>query len=433
MRYPLVVGVDTHRKANQLHCMDPTGQRLDAFSQSNNRPGTQQTIARLVALLEQNQFDGVRIAAEATNWYWLLFFQHLATDPSLNHWPLELYAFNPRVTAKHRETFQDMDKDDPEDAYVLADRLRLGRELPHPFVFDAEALALRTLTRLRCRLTHDLVQVKLYCLQLIYLKASEYTLRGKAAFEDPFGASSLALLTEFASLEEVAVMEIDELAGWLEKKGRSSFADVFGTARKLQAVAHDSYQLPAALLESVNLGLKLLTQQIGQIERLRKQLDRAIDERLASHPNPLLSIPGIGPVYAAGILAEIGDIWRFEGDEAKVAKFAGLKWRKTKSADRRSEETPLTRRGNHYLRYYLCEAANSVRMRDAEYAAYYQKKYNEVPKHQHKRAVTLTARKLVRLVVRLLTTNQSYQPRGEATREAQAGGSPAQKHRRAKR
>jgi hypothetical protein len=68
MRYPLVVGVDTHRKANQLHCMDPTGQRLDAFSQSNNRPGTQQTIARLVALLEQNQFDGVRIAAEATNW-----------------------------------------------------------------------------------------------------------------------------------------------------------------------------------------------------------------------------------------------------------------------------------------------------------------------------------------------------------------------------
>jgi hypothetical protein len=60
-----------------------------------------------------------------------------------------------------------------EDAYVLTDRLRLGRELPHPFVFDAEALALRTLTRLRYRLTHDLVQLKLYCLQFIYLKASE--------------------------------------------------------------------------------------------------------------------------------------------------------------------------------------------------------------------------------------------------------------------
>src|SRR4029450_8365740 len=96
--------------------------------------------------------------------------------------------------------------------------------------------------------------------------------------------------------------------------------------------------------------------------------------------------------------------------EAEVAKFAGFKWRKSKSADRRSEETPLTRRGNAYLRYYLCEAANSVRRHDASYAAYYDKKYNEVPKHKHKRAVTLRARKLVRLIVRLLMTNQPYQP-----------------------
>jgi hypothetical protein len=32
------------------------------------------------------------------------------------------------------------------------------------------------------------------------------------------------------------------------------------------------------------------------------------------------------------------------------------------------------------------------------------RKYKEVRKHQHKRAVVLTARKLVRIVVRLLTT-----------------------------
>ena len=50
-------------------------------------------------------------------------------------------------------------------------------------------------------------------------------------------------------------------------------------------------------------------------------------------------------------------------------------------------------------------------MHDVSYAAYYEKKYNEVPKHKHKRAVTMTARKLVRLVVRLLTTNEPYQAR----------------------
>ena len=112
---------------------------------------------RLAALLHDGPFDGVRIATEATNWFWLPFFELLGRAPELQPWPLELYAFNPRVTARYRDTFLDMDKDDPEDAYVLTDRLRLGRELPHPFVFDAEALALRTLTRLRFRFTQQLV------------------------------------------------------------------------------------------------------------------------------------------------------------------------------------------------------------------------------------------------------------------------------------
>ena len=40
----------------------------------------------------------------------------------------------------------------------------------------------------------------------------------------------------------------------------------------------------------------------------------------------------------------------------------------------------------------------------------YQRKYQEVRKHQHRRAIVLTARKLVRLVVRLLTTNERYRP-----------------------
>jgi hypothetical protein len=50
-------------------------------------------------------------------------------------------------------------------------------------------------------------------------------------------------------------------------------------------------------------------------------------------------------------------------------------------------------------------------MHDREYGTYYERKYHEVRQHQHKRAIVLTARKLVRLVVRLLTSHQAYQPR----------------------
>ena len=67
----------------------------------------------------------------------------------------------------------------------------------------------------------------------------------------------------------------------------------------------------------------------------------------------------------------------------------------------------MSKAGNPYLRYYLGEAANSVRKHIPEYADFYARKYAEVTK-QHKRALALTSRKFVRLVFGLLAKNQLY-------------------------
>src|SRR5699024_12435967 len=114
-----------------------------------------------------------------------------------------------------------------------------------------------------------------------------------------------------------------------------------------------------------------------------------------------------GPVFAAGILAEIGDIYAFHSQNA-LAKYAGLTWTRSQSGEFEADESRMTKAGNRYLRYYLCEAANSVRSHSAEYHTYYYKKYDEVPKHKHKRALALTARKLVRLIFGLLTKEKLY-------------------------
>ena len=68
----------------------------------------------------------------------------------------------------------------------------------------------------------------------------------------------------------------------------------------------------------------------------------------------------------------------------------------------------MTKAGNRYLRYYLGEAANSMKNHVPEYRDFYNKKYNEVPKHKHKRALALTSRKLVRLIFGLLTKEKLY-------------------------
>src|SRR5699024_6109388 len=99
-------------------------------------------------------------------------------------------------------------------------------------------------------------------------------------------------------------------------------------------------------------------------------------------------------------------------DETKIAKYAGLYWRKHQTGRFTAEDTSLTRNGNQYLRYYLVVAANSVRSHAPEYKDYYAKKYVEVLKHQHKRAFAITARKFVCWVDALLRNNQSYTPKG---------------------
>ena len=52
--------------------------------------------------------------------------------------------------------------------------------------------------------------------------------------------------------------------------------------------------------------------------------------------------------------------------------------------------------------------ADKLRQFNLEYKTYYWRKHQEVSKYQHKRALVLTARKLVRLVFALLTKNTTY-------------------------
>ncbi|MCM8770199.1 MAG: hypothetical protein NC911_11165, partial [Candidatus Omnitrophica bacterium] len=75
-----------------------------------------------------------------------------------------------------------------------------------------------------------------------------------------------------------------------------------------------------------------------------------------------------------------------------------------------SDETGLARKCDKYLRYYLVEAANSLRVHNEQHQIYYQKKYQEVPDHKNKRALVLTARRLVRMVFTLLSKNRLYDP-----------------------
>jgi hypothetical protein len=187
MSHPLLVGVDPHRKTNTVCMMDREGEEAgDRFTVQNNRPGAEAFVREIALRAAEGDFDAIHIAAEATGWYWWHFFQTLDQDPVLQRWPLTLYPFNPRLTANYKKTFVDLDHDDPIDAFVVADRLRMGRDLPAPFHYEECYFPVRMLTRYRYHLVHQLAREKAYA----WPSSTSSTASTRAGTRDPSPTSS---------------------------------------------------------------------------------------------------------------------------------------------------------------------------------------------------------------------------------------------------
>ena len=160
-------------------------------------------------------------------------------------------------------------------------------------------------------------------------------------------------------------MDLHELIAFIMEKGKNRFPDPDSVAKAIQKAARSSYRLPKTVNDSVNQVLSISITSIKALESQIKEFDKAIAAQIELLPNVLTSIPGIGPVYSAGIIAEIGDINRFE-NHAQLAKYAGLAWTQYQSGGFEAQTTRLIRSGNRFLKYYLCEAAFSLVRCDKE-------------------------------------------------------------------
>lgn len=405
MTKPLYVGVDVGKSKNVACFMDSGGTvLLKKATFDNSLSGAEKLVSTTMDLMARAGCDHPVFGVEATSFYHFHLMNFILQNEELKPYRPTVYQLNARNIRNFKKSYTPRGKDDVYDAFVIADNLRFGR-LPKPYEVDEMYLPLQRLTRYRFHLVGSLIREKSYFLTMLFLKFSNYG----DVFSDVFGATSRSLITEFYSPEEIIDTPLEELVQFLVDKGHNHFAEPEKLAKELKRISRESYRMQPKLADSVNLILETSMNNIRFFEQTCRKLDKVIARDMAKLNNPLESVKGIGPVLSAGIIAEIGDITRFD-NQAKLAKYAGLTWNSNQSGEFEGEDKPLNRAGNRYLRYYLIEAADSLRRHNAEYRAYYQKKYREAAKHAHKRALVLTARKLVRLVYALLSKNQLYRP-----------------------
>jgi transposase len=402
----LFVGIDVSKRNNVVRFTDSLGDTLTVFSVQNNQDGANNLLEKLHNTLTSNDFQAVSIGMESTS----IYADHLAiflrNDAFLKKWGAKVFVLNAKQVNAFKKAYPELPKNDNIDTLIIADYLRFGR-ISKEVNPDEKFIALRNLTRARFQVAQNLSREKARFLDTLFYKFS--SLDSSKVFSNTFGATSIAVITEFFSTDDINEMPLEDLAKFVMDKGKNKFDDPEQIANDLKAAARSSYRLPKTVNDSVNQLLAVRLVGMRSLQEQLKDLDKAIESYMQLFPAILNSIPGIGPVYSAGLLAEIADIHRFK-NHAALAKYAGIAWTEYQSGDYEASNTRLILSGNKYLKYYFLEATNKVRIHDAEFKRYYQSKFKEVPKHQHKRALALTARKLVRLVYSLLSTNQLYIP-----------------------
>ena len=400
----LFVGIDVSKKNNAVYMMMQDGSLHSSFSIKNAPDGVKKLSDEIVNALDHLNLSEVVIGIEATSYFGDHLVDSLRQNGKLGRFAPRICVLNPKQVKGFKEIYPETPKNDLVDAYVIADYLRFRH--PNLVVYneDCRYQSLRMLTRERFFAVKNLARVKQRFAKYLFLKCSGLALDENVSHTS---ATFIALMEHYASVDELASAKLDDLTDFIAKSGRGRFQAPENIAKIVQAAARGSFRLPKTVNDSVNQAMSISIFSIRFFEGLIKEYDKEIATLLEAMPNALISIPGIGPVLSAGIIAEIGDIRRFQ-NQSKLAKYAGLAWLQHQSGETEFKQKRKVKTGNRFLGYYLREGANSVRRHDLEYRQYYEEKLNGDKRYQHKRALSLTTRKFVRLVFSLLKDNRMY-------------------------
>lgn len=259
---------------------------------------------------------------------------------------------------------------------------------------------LKTFTRSRSRLISQRVRLKISFTRLLDVIFPELA----DAVWSCHQASVYALLLELPNTSAIAACHLTRLTNILAKASHGKYDK------------HKALEIRTLASRSVGSTSSAMAFELQQTIRLIRNiqleidlLDQQIKQMVISLRSPLITIPGISYTLAAIILAEIGDIFRFD-TSAKLLAFAGMEPSTFQSGKFSASSTPMVKRGSPYLRWAILQAARLVAMRDAAFKSYLLKKKAQ-GKH-HNVAMTHVGKKLVRVIFHMLRANCTFVPQG---------------------
>lgn len=390
----LIATVDGGKDKHYGYYRCPDGTECKAFDFWNNGPGFQEFWERISSVAAKHGLEEIIIGFEPTGPYMeplALFLR--------NRNGARLVQVNPMHTKRLKELSGNSPlKTDRKDPKVIADIIELGHALT-VVIPEGPAAELRRLSQGRERTITSRSRLfnQLQCLLASFFPEFMQVMK------DIKTASAQYLIKHHPTPEDIVSVGESGLAALLRKVSRGKLKE--DRARALFEASRASVGIREGR-DSMLQEVKLIVDTIALYDRFVEGLEADMVRYLGQIPysHVILSLKGIGPVTAAGLIGEVGDFTQF-GTISEVMKLAGLDLYEVSSGKHKGK-LHISKRGRPFMRKLLYLAALSTVRKGGAMHEWYQRAMDRGMKKT--KALVAVSRKLLGIIFALVRDHSVY-------------------------
>ena len=387
-----IVGIDIGKNHHEASIVSPEGKQI---GRSLRFATTHKGADSLMSFIFKNIGNSPCVfGMEATGHYWYPIYSFLKAKG------YTIYVINPIQSDSLRKMYIRQTKNDSIDSFLIAKVIRFG-QFGTTSMADENILAMRQLCRYRDSVISSRTEIKLRIGTIMEQIFPEY----EKQFSSLWVSTSMGILEKYLTPENIENAPIDELFEITKDKSHNRLTKA--KAISIKEAAADTFGIKIAQ-DAFSFQLKQLIDRMNFLDKQIEALDCQILEYYEKFDCYLHTIPGIGIIGAATILAEIGDISRFKNSSSLIA-FAGIDPTVRQSGEFNSTHNHMSKRGSPYLRHAIFLAATTCSFHNSPLNAYYKKKRDQ-GKH-HLTATGAVARKLTTVIYAVLRDSKPYEPK----------------------
>ena len=387
-----IVGIDIGKNHHEASIVSPEGKQI---GRSLRFATTHKGADSLMSFIFKNIGNSPCVfGMEATGHYWYPIYSFLKAKG------YTICVINPIQSDSLRKMYIRQTKNDSIDSFLIAEVIRFG-QFGTTSMADENILAMRQLCRYRDSVISSRTEIKLRIGTIMEQIFPEY----EKQFSSLWMSTSMGILEKYLTPENIENAPIDELFEIIKDKSHNRLT--IAKAISIKEAAADTFGIKIAQ-DAFSFQLKQLIDRMNFLDKQIEALDCQILEYYEKFDCYLHTIPGIGIIGAATILAEIGDISRFKNSSSLIA-FAGIDPTVRQSGEFNSTHNHMSKRGSPYLRHAIFLAATTCSFHNSPLNAYYKKKRDQ-GKH-HLTATGAVARKLTTVIYAVLRDSKPYEPK----------------------